>query len=77
LAEKFGRFTLSRVKDAQGWSYKAEGSVNFFGDSLIRVGGAGYGIGSNVCPLNSVGWSGRPEIVRTRGWLRVLSGALI
>jgi len=40
LAEQFGKFTLSRVKDEQGWSYKAEGSVNFFGDSLVRVDGA-------------------------------------
>ena len=24
-----------------GWSYKADGSVNFFGDSLVRVDGAG------------------------------------
>ena len=39
LAEQFGKFTLNRVKDA--WSYKAEGSVNFFGESLIGVGGAG------------------------------------
>jgi hypothetical protein len=41
LAEQFGNFTLNRVKDAHGWSYKAEGSVNFFGDSLVRVDGAG------------------------------------
>ena len=41
LAEQFGKFTLNRVKDAGGWSYKAEGSVNFFGESLIRVDGAG------------------------------------
>ena len=41
MAEQFGKFTLSRVKDAQGWSYKAQGSVNFFGDSLARVDGAG------------------------------------
>jgi site-specific DNA recombinase len=41
LAEQFGKFTLNRVKDAQGWSYKAQGSVNFFGDSLVRVDGAG------------------------------------
>ena len=30
-----------QVKDAGGWSYKAEGSVNFFGESLVRVDGAG------------------------------------
>jgi hypothetical protein len=41
LAEQFGKFTLNTVKDADGWSYKAEGSVNFFGESLIRVDGAG------------------------------------
>jgi hypothetical protein len=29
LAERFGRFTLNRVRDAQGWSYKVEGSINF------------------------------------------------
>ena len=41
LAEQFGKFTLRRVKVAQGWSYQAQGSVNFFGDSLVRVDGAG------------------------------------
>jgi hypothetical protein len=41
LAEQFGRFTLNRVRDAQGWSYQAKGSINFFGDSLVRVDGAG------------------------------------
>ena len=41
LVEQFGRFTLSSVKDAQGWSYKAEGSVDFFVDNLVRVDGAG------------------------------------
>ena len=41
LAEQLGKFTLNRIKDAHGWSYKAEGSVNFFGDSLVRVDGAG------------------------------------
>ena len=41
LAEQFGNFTLNGVKDAHGWSYKAEGSVNFFADSLVRVHGAG------------------------------------
>ena len=41
LAEQFGKFTVNRVPDADGWSYKAEGSVNFFGENLVRVDGAG------------------------------------
>jgi len=31
LAEQFGKFTLSRVKDEHGWSYKAVGWVDFSG----------------------------------------------
>jgi hypothetical protein len=31
---------------AFAWSYKAEGSVNFFGDSFLRVDGAGSPIES-------------------------------
>ena len=41
LAERVGRFTLSRVTDSGEWSYTANGSVDFFGETALRVDGAG------------------------------------
>ena len=58
LAEQFGKFALNRVKDAGGWSYKAEGSVNFFGESLIRVDGAGGRNWTESLPV-PFGWLAR------------------
>ena len=41
LAERVGKFTLAPVSDSGDWSYTAKGSVDFFGGSTLRVGGAG------------------------------------
>jgi hypothetical protein len=41
LAEQFRKFTLSPIVDAGRWSYTAKGSVDLFGEKLVRVDGAG------------------------------------
>lgn len=41
LAEQFGKFTLSPILDAGRWSYTAKGSIDLFGEKLVRVDGAG------------------------------------
>jgi DNA invertase Pin-like site-specific DNA recombinase len=41
LAERFGKFTLLPIEEAGNWSYTAKGSVDLFGEGLVRVGGAG------------------------------------
>jgi site-specific DNA recombinase len=41
LAERVGTFTLSPVSDSGEWSYTARGSVDFFGQTTLRVDGAG------------------------------------
>ena len=40
LAERVGFFTLSPVSDFGEWSYTAHGSVDFFGETTLRVDGA-------------------------------------
>ena len=41
LSEQFGKFTLFPVSDSGKWNYKAGGSVDLFGEKMIRVDGAG------------------------------------
>ena len=41
LAEQVGKFTLSRDATTEKASYKATGSVDLFGEKLVRVDGAG------------------------------------
>ncbi len=41
LAERVGTFTLSPVSDSGEWSYSAKGSLDFFGETTLRVDGAG------------------------------------
>ena len=41
LAEQFGKFILFPVADSGRWNYKAAGSVDLFGEKLVRVDGAG------------------------------------
>jgi hypothetical protein len=41
LAERIGKFTLSRVSDSGAWSSTANGSVDFFGETTLCVDGAG------------------------------------
>jgi hypothetical protein len=41
LAEQFGKFTLLPVSDSGKWNYNASGTVDLFGDKLVRVDGAG------------------------------------
>jgi len=42
LAEQIGKFTLQRAEENGAFSFKADGSIDFFGDeAFTRVGGAG------------------------------------
>ena len=41
LAEQFGKFILLPSEDTGNWSYTAKGSVDLFGEKLVRVDGAG------------------------------------
>ena len=40
-AERLGTFTLYPGEEAGEWAYTAKGSVDFFGETNLRVGGAG------------------------------------
>jgi hypothetical protein len=42
LAEQIGKFTLERAEEDGKVSFKANGSIDFFGEEVLaRVGGAG------------------------------------
>jgi hypothetical protein len=42
LAEQIGKFTLERVNENGGVSFRANGNIDFFGEEILtRVGGAG------------------------------------
>ena len=51
LAEQFGKFTLLPVSDLGKWDYRATGSVDLFGEKLVRVDGAGGGKWTERLPV--------------------------
>lgn len=50
LSEQVGRISLWPVAEERQWHYEAKGSVDFFGEEALRVGGAG-GLVSIVSPI--------------------------
>jgi len=52
LAEMFGTFTLSPISDSGEWSYTAKGAIDFFGETAVRVDGAGGGNRTERMPVH-------------------------